>query len=280
MAYHGTGTTYPGSPVGPLQDTTLTIDGSNAGTPENEFSVFNSLTYTAAGLALPQNQGMSTSSSAPAAQMTAAVASNRAPAVVAATTIFIFPPAATAGAAQPIVAAPVLTSGSLFPLTGPPLTAFAGFAAHAESVRAGSPGSVEPAGTIWQDEYRSVVDARRRGQVSDRVLDDLVTGLVAPTRFTDLLSVKLPGLARAVKNSALSSGTKVARAVPAPVRCPQGRCRNRTTSVPPRARCFPGDRSAPARWHIRFRNCLASRPNGRGEPAQISSVFPNSTPVG
>jgi Ca2+-binding RTX toxin-like protein len=214
VAYHGAGTTYPGSPVGPLRITTLTDDGSNAGGPEGEFNVFDSLTHLSAAIGQPQNQSISASSSVAAVQMTSTVASNRAQVITGATTSFIFAPSAAAlgitGYAQPIVAAPFLSPGSLLPLNGPHVTAFAeGFAGLAPQTASGgaeSPTGVEPEGTIWRDEYAPVLDAHRSRQLSDWVLDDLVIGLVAPATNTGVQSVSLPGFARAAK-----SGDRVIR---------------------------------------------------------------------
>jgi hypothetical protein len=57
-AYHGTGTSYPGPTVGPLQDATLTATGANSGGPINVFSVFNSFTVTGHGPGFARDPGL------------------------------------------------------------------------------------------------------------------------------------------------------------------------------------------------------------------------------
>jgi Bacterial Ig-like domain (group 3)/MBG domain (YGX type) len=50
VAYNGSGTTYPGTPVAPLLDATLTATSANSGGTNNVFSVFDSFTVTSSAL--------------------------------------------------------------------------------------------------------------------------------------------------------------------------------------------------------------------------------------
>jgi Bacterial Ig-like domain (group 3) len=65
IAYQGSGTTYSGPTVGPLQNATLTSTGTNSSSPIDVFSVFDSLTVTSSGFGYAQNFGRPGNSSAP-----------------------------------------------------------------------------------------------------------------------------------------------------------------------------------------------------------------------
>ena len=60
IAYHGTGTTYSGPTVGPLQDATLVNTGTSNGCPIDVFSVFDALTVTGNAFEEVQDQVRST----------------------------------------------------------------------------------------------------------------------------------------------------------------------------------------------------------------------------
>ena len=65
IAYQGPGTSYAGSPVGPLQDATLVNTGTSDSGPIDVFSVFDSLTVTGNGFGDAQGQVLSTDLASP-----------------------------------------------------------------------------------------------------------------------------------------------------------------------------------------------------------------------
>ena len=182
VAYHGPGTTYAGARVAPLQNATLSGAGSDAGgSTQDVFNVFDSLTYQSAGDDQSQNAGITTTSNSLQGQTTtsATTSDQWRPTFLPAMSILIFAlsvtPSPTAGIVLPIVAASP-------PATAPPVIAITptsgGLATHSISAQAGSTSLFETGAASWQDESLPVPGSLRKGQVSDWVLNDLVTGLV------------------------------------------------------------------------------------------------------
>ncbi len=204
VAYQGPGTTYSGSPVGPLQDASLTDSGSVALGPMN---VFDSLTITSIGLASLHDQSSTAGSNPSLLAMPPAIASNGASITLAIGAGFISgssPGSLLAdAAASSISALPGRSPAGLMSLTSTQDTP-----TPASSPLITRPVSLKPlvrpqaqradqSPAVWEDppglqsttsgeEQGLIVVARRSGTLPDSVLDELVVSFVSsPSREVD-----------------------------------------------------------------------------------------------
>ena len=203
VSYHGPATTYSGSPVAPLQDATLGTAGSNTDSSQDTFNVFDSLTFTAAGLGHTDFEASRTVLSAPAGQVPLAVATARGSTSTSVTTIFIYAPAAapatTVATAPSIVTAP---SASPIAISSPAQSQGSAFASNSTSfvqqrtrAQAGSPSEIEADEAAWRYEYVPASGVHRKGPMSESVLDDLVTSLAGTETGAPAQSIRLPRFA-------------------------------------------------------------------------------------
>ena len=180
--YQGPGTAYAGAKVGPLQDATLSDGGAGSAGSQDAFNVFDSLLTTSFAAGQPQNPGAIAVSNMQQGQVTA-LPRDRATALTSTTTIFIYTPSAGAAPGlglagpSPLVASHVATNTQSDTGFVPQRGAIGPISQSAEASR--------------DDDYAPLLDVSRSPQVSDRVLDDLVTGLVS-RRSTALSSVTDP----------------------------------------------------------------------------------------